>query len=140
MAYIVRELTTDDYNQYFDLINDFRTTSFSKDDYILILNEIKKSSTIIVIEENNKIVATTTIIYEHKFIYNITKLAHIEDVCVKKEFRNKGYGKIIMKHAIEHAKQNDAYKITLVCNQENIDFYKKCGFEERGRQMSILLS
>jgi glucosamine-phosphate N-acetyltransferase len=139
MNYTIRKLIESDYNQYLSLINDFRPTFFSEEKYLSTLKEINKSSTILVLVKNDMILATVTIIYENKFIYNITKLAHIEDVCVKKEYRGLGYGKLIVYSAIEHAIQNGAYKVTLVCSEENINFYKKCGFEERGRQMSFLL-
>lgn len=136
---IIRELQTNDYQQYVLLINDFRTTQFTKEAFQSTLEEIKKSSKIWVIEEDNKIIATATIIYERKFIFNICKLAHIEDVCVFHKYRKAGYGKKIVQHCIKDAKHENAYKITLDCNKENIPFYIACGFETRGTQMTILL-
>ena len=67
------------------------------------------------------------------------KLAHIEDVCVKKEYRSKGLGKLIIDFCINEAMNQNAYKVSLDCADSNIGFYKKCGFERRGNQMTILL-
>ena len=66
-------------------------------------------------------------------------LGHIEDVCVDKEFRNRGYGKNIVNFLINRAKDKGCYKITLDCSISNKEFYKKCGLEERGLQMCKLL-
>ena len=41
---------------------------------------------------------------------------------------------------MEIAKNKNCYKITLVCNEENTQFYEKCGLEKRGFQMSQLLN
>ena len=83
--------------------------------------------------------ATGPIVYEQKFIYNLCKCAHIEDVCVRKEYRNQGLGKQIMLHLIEDAKVNKCYKICLVCSKDTTPFYMSCCFEERGVQMSYLI-
>lgn len=135
----IRELLPSDYNAYFLLINEFRKTNFSEEEFINTLKLINISSKIFVIENNGDLVATATIFYEKKFIYNLATLAHIEDVCVKKEFRSLGFGKLIVQHCIEHAKLTDAYKVTLDCSEYNVPFYNKCGFEKRGYQLSILL-
>ena len=135
----IRELQLNDYEQYLELIREFRPTFFTKEQFEYILQASSTYSKIFVLEDNNKLIATATIIYETKFIFNISKLAHIEDVCVHSNYRKAGYGKKIVQHCIENAKKEGAYKITLDCNSENIPFYTACGFEKRGTQMTILL-
>jgi glucosamine-phosphate N-acetyltransferase len=137
-THIIRKLSINDYNHFFELINDFRQTNFTEEKYIETLSEIKKSSDIWVIEYNNKLIGTATIIYEHKFIFNGCILAHIEDVCIKKEFRNSGFGKILMNRIIQEIKDKNCYKVSLDCMENNVPFYEKCGFERRGQQMTIL--
>ena len=139
MSHTIRTLTPDDYTQFLALICDFRETTFTETEFVNTLEEIKKSSDIFVLEQEGKLIATGTVIYEHKFIFNLATLAHIEDVCVKKEFRRMGYGKLIVRHLVAQAKQRGCYKITLDCNNSNVDFYKSCDFEVRGNQMSQLL-
>lgn len=38
------------------------------------------------------------------------------------------------------AKEKGVYKVTLVCNENNVEFYKKCNLEKRGVQMSQITS
>ena len=135
----IRKLNYDDYSQYYSLINDFRKTKFTEQEFICTLKNIETNSEIWVIELNNELICTATIIYETKFIFNICKSAHIEDVCTKSLFRNKGVGKKLINFLIEHAKTQNCYKINLVCNKDTSYFYKSCNFEERGVHMSYLL-
>ena len=134
---IFRKLTINDYDFFLALINDFRETTFTKEEFIENLNTILQSSEIYVVECNNKLIATGTIIYETKFIFNICRLAHIEDVCVKKEYRGQGLGKYMLSKLVSIAKEKKCYKVTLDCADTNVTFYEKCNFEKRGNQMTV---
>jgi glucosamine-phosphate N-acetyltransferase len=140
MDFIIRELTTNDYTSFLKLINDFRETVFTEEDFITHLKTINQYSKIYVIEKNSELIATATLLIEQKFIFNCSKLAHIEDVCVKKELRGQGFGKIIVQKVINEANKLGCYKITLTCAESNIPFYSTTGFEVRGSQMSQLLN
>ena len=135
--HIFRKLTVDDYDLFLALINDFRETIFTKEEFIENLNTILQSSEIYVVESNNKLIATGTIMYETKFIFNICQLAHIEDVCVKKEHRGQGLGKYMLSKLVSIAKDKKCYKVTLDCADTNVSFYEKCNFEKRGNQMTV---
>lgn len=139
MSLIIRELNELDYKNFYELINDFRDTEFTEDEFKDTLHKINRTSKIYVIELNSKLIATGTLILEQKFIFNRCILGHIEDVCVKKEYRANGYGKLIVSKLIEEAKHYKCYKITLDCSESNTFFYSKNGFEARGVQMSQLL-
>ena len=55
----------------------------------------------------------------------------IESVRIKKDYRNKGYGSVLIKRGIEIAKLNKCGMIQLTSNKERIkaiNFYKKLGF------------
>ena len=138
---VARELNVNDYEQFLRLINDFRQTNFTEEQFKEILKNFEKDQTtkIFVIEKDSNLIATATLIIEQKFIYNLSKLAHIEDVCVKKEMRKQGYGKLIINKIIDEAKKIGCYKITLDCSNENISFYKLSNFAVRGNQMSQLI-
>lgn len=125
-----RLLNIDDYSQFHTLINDFRQTQFDMDTYKNMLQKIQKYSEIWVIEnkDTGQLIATGKIILEDKFIFNTCVLGHIEDVCVKKEFRRNGLGKIIVDKLIERAREYKCYKITLDCSDDNIAFYIKSKF------------
>jgi glucosamine-phosphate N-acetyltransferase len=133
----IRILNKDDYSQYFDLINIFRKTSFTNNDFINNLLKINNNSNIWVIELNNKLIATGTLLYEYKFIHNISKIAHIEDICVDNNYRGKNYGKNLMNHLIDEAKKKNCYKVTLYCKEDLENFYKSCNMEKNGVQMAI---
>ena len=133
----IRILNKDDYSQYFDLINIFIKTFFTKEDFINNLLKINNNSNIWVIELNNKLIATGTLLYEYKFIHNISKIAHIEDICVDNNYRGKNYGKILMNHLIDEAKKENCYKVTLYCKEDLSKFYKSCNMDKNGVQMAI---
>jgi GNAT superfamily N-acetyltransferase len=136
---MIRLLEKTDYHQYYLLINEFRQTSFNKEEFCHYLDKLPSNIHIYVLIESNRIIATTTVIYEPKLIFNLCTFAHIEDVCVLKEFHKYGYGSKLLKHVVEEAKKNKCYKVTLVCNESVLPFYLRNSFEKRGVQCSILL-
>jgi len=138
MDFIYRKLNISDYEKYIIMINEFRETSFSSKQFIETLNYISQFSEIWVVEYDNDLIATGTVIYEKKFIHNNGILCHIEDICVKKSHRKLGIGKLLINKLMDLAKEKGCYKVTLVCNKENTNFYKKCGLDEIGYQMSQL--
>ena len=101
----------------------------------------KINSYVYVIEDTNtqKICATAAIFIEKKFIHNMSSVAHIEDVVVDSTYRGAGLGKLIIDKLIRFAKFCDCYKIILNCSQKNVEFYKKCGFIEKEREMALYL-
>ena len=133
----IRVLDKNDYCEYLELINIFKETNFTNEDFINILSKINNNSNIWVIELQNKLIATGTIIYEYKFIHNISKIAHIEDICVHSNYRGKNYGKILINHLIDDAKKENCYKVTLYCKEDLEKFYKSCNMEKNGIQMAI---
>jgi len=136
MEYKIRALTDSDYTNYLQLINQFRCTTFSEEDYKMILHKINKNSTIWVIEYNNELIGTATLIYEYKFIRNIVKLSHVEDVCIDHRYRNKGLGTILLKFLVNEATNEQCYKIILDCDETLEHFYNKSGFKKNGIQMA----
>lgn len=136
----IRRLTRADYASFHELINDFRETQFTEAQFHSILERMSQApSEIWVIEKEGKLVATGTLLLEQKFIFNCAIMAHIEDVCVKKELRRMGLGKTLVLKLLERAREVEGcYKITLDCADNNIPFYESCGFERRGNQLSML--
>jgi glucosamine-phosphate N-acetyltransferase len=134
--YTIRKLNINDYEKYLYLINQFRATTFTNETYKNILGKIENNSTIWVVDYNNELIGTTTIIYEYKFIRNIVKLAHIEDVCVDEKYRNKGIGNLLINYAVNEALKEKCYKIILDCDEKLENFYKKSGLEKHGIQMA----
>ena len=132
-----RPLSTADYAEYHSLINEFRPTTFTEDQFRQTLDFLQRSGTVWVYEEGGVLLATGTVFYERKFIFNVCTYAHIEDVCVRATHRRLGLGKRLLRHIVSQSR--DCYKITLDCANENVPFYESCGLERRGNQMCQLL-
>ncbi|ETO04980.1 glucosamine 6-phosphate N-acetyltransferase [Reticulomyxa filosa] len=119
----VGEITEKQFNETFDVIN-----------------SNKSSQVIYVIESTTekKIVATGTLLAEQKFIHGCGKCGHIEDVVVDNSYRGKHFGQRIISKLVEIAKADGKiYKVILDCNDKNIEFYKKCGFDWKGNEMAL---
>ena len=146
MNYTFRLLSKNDYEQYFQLINEFRSTNYTKEQFVHFLEENEnenenenknKNIHIWVIEINNELIASGTILYETKLIHNISLYAHIEDIIVSSKYRKNGYGLILLNELVGICKKNNSYKILLDCQEELIKFYEKSGFKKNGSQMVI---
>ena len=82
-------------------------------------------------EENNKIIAYTRIFRKGDFFKN----SSIGRVLVKKEYRNKDYGRIIMRRSIEKLKEDlKEEKIELSAQKYLLKFYSELGFEKKGEE------
>ena len=58
------------------------------------------------------------------------KTLYIDDLCVDKNVRGSGIGKALYEYAVEFAKENGCYNLTLnvwSCNESAMKFYEKCG-------------
>jgi glucosamine-phosphate N-acetyltransferase len=135
MEYNIRPLNNNDYTNYLQLIKQFRLTTFTEEEYNRTLNHIHTHSTIWVLEHKNELIGTITILYEYKFISNIVKLAHVEDVCIDRRYRKQGLGTLLLKFAISEAKKKECYKIILDCDETLEPFYNKSGMIKNGIQM-----
>jgi hypothetical protein len=134
-----RLLSTNDYQQYYPLINSFRTTSFTEEQFKTFVNTLPSNMEIWVLEKNSVLVATGTLIFEPKLIFDLSTYAHVEDVCVLPSERNHKYGSTIVQQLIKRANEKQCHKITLVCAPSTAPFYIKNGLEERGVQCCQLL-
>lgn len=82
-------------------------------------------------EENNKIIAYTRIFKKGDFF----KYSSIGRVLVKKEYRNKNYGRKIMKSSIDRLKKDPKEeKIELSAQKYLLKFYSELGFEKVGEE------
>ena len=117
------------------------TTQISKSDFLIFLINKPLNHNIYVCIDNelDKIVGIITIIIESKLIHNFGKVAHIEDLVVDKEERNKGIAQLLINKCIEYAKNENCYKIILNCNENLIKFYEKSNFYNAGYQMRMNL-
>ena len=136
---IIRELQESDFdNGFFETLNEFRCISGLE--YIKspeILGEINNNEfhRIIVAIKNDKVVGCLTILIERKFIHNCGTVLHLEDLIVRKEFRNQHIAEKLVNNSVKYAKKYGAYKILTDCKDQLIPFWEKCGFKSNENAM-----
>lgn len=133
-----RPLELSDYYVYHHLINQFRETDFSYNQFSNLLR--MQHINIWVVLVDNKIVGCGTILYEQKLIHNYGLVAHIEDVVISNNHKNKNYGSLLMEFLMDKAKEKGCYKIILNCEPTIKPFYEKLTFINNGLQMSKYLT
>ena len=64
----------------------------------------------------------------------------IENVVTHADFRRRGYGQAILRHALASAWDNDCYKVMLMTgrlNEQTFRFYESVGFDRHSKQAFI---
>ena len=135
---MIRLLKKEDYFKYYKLINQFRKTDFLYNNFCNFLNE--KNINVWIIEKNNEIIGSCTILYERKLIHNYGLVAHLEDVVICENYKNKGLGSLLLSEIIKKIKEKNCYKIILNCNEEIKGFYEKNNFIVNGLEMKYNLT
>ncbi|MGB7954010.1 MAG: GNAT family N-acetyltransferase [Candidatus Nitrosopolaris sp.] len=109
-----------------------------------ILREIKSNPLhrifVAVIQDGRNqglIIGTTSLLVEPKFIFGGGRVAHIEDVAVRAEYKRKGIGFKLVNYATEQAAIMRCVRTVLDCSDENIPFYEKIGYSYHGNSMKI---
>lgn len=138
---LVRNINYNDYyNKYLDLLKQLTSIDpekISLNNFNSLVNRLNDDHMIIVIEDidNNVIIGSSTLLIEHKFIHNMGKVGHIEDVVIDREYRGCNLGKLMIDVLITLAKNSKCYKVILDCALNNVCFYEKCGFVKKEIEM-----
>ncbi|EAU87181.1 glucosamine 6-phosphate N-acetyltransferase [Coprinopsis cinerea okayama7 len=91
---------------------------------------------VIVHKPTDQIVAVGCVFIERKFLRNLGKVGHIEDIAVSKSMQGKKLGLRVI-HALTGISEGmGCYKTILNCSDDNVPFYKKCGFERKENEMA----
>ena len=80
---------------------------------------------------DEKLVATCYLNFIPNMTRNVSPYCIIENVVTERELRNQGYGKAIIKHALDVAWAFGCYKVMLQTGSKRESthyFYKSCGF------------
>lgn len=124
-SYVTAELS-EDYSAVGEVIKDsFGLYGEAYDSwYADICHRVRHGvSKIAVIKKEGKIVAACVIMYQNG------GESFLSDICVKSGYRRQGLGRGILCAAENLC---DADRLSLVCGEENIGFYRRCGFEIAG--------
>lgn len=141
--FIIRSIEKSDFHkQYLELLQHLtivNPSEISKPMFDHFIDNLNDQHIIYVIEDINVkiIVGTITLLVENKFIHNMSKVGHVEDIVVHPDYRGKHLGKFLLDTVIKMVNKLNCYKIILDCADENKLFYEKCGFNHKGNQMSL---
>jgi glucosamine-phosphate N-acetyltransferase len=137
----IRHLQSDDYYKgYLDLLEQLSSVDKEKisfNDFSLFVGLLNKNHVVYVIEDCGKIIASGTIFIEPKLIHKCGHVGHIEDIIIHMDYEGKSLGHSIIDKLLCYSEDMKCYKVTLDCNNYVKGFYEKCGFEEKGNQMTI---
>lgn len=91
----------------------------------------------VITNETDRIVAAGTLLVEHKFIRACGSVGHVEDIVVDSQQRGKNLGRVLLETLRDLAIERGCYKVILDCEEAKVQFYEKCGFDAKGRQMAL---
>jgi phosphoacetylglucosamine mutase len=104
-----------------------------------IYESLDQRHMIFVVKHDNVIIGCGTLLIEQKIIHELGSVGHIEDIVVDSKYRGYGIGKKIILHLNHLSKMMQCYKCILDCSNENVGFYEKCGFINKGVFMGSYL-
>ncbi|CAD2218696.1 glucosamine-phosphate N-acetyltransferase [Angomonas deanei] len=92
--------------------------------------KIRSASNIVTVVavSSDAIVGTASLVVEQKLIRGGKCVGHIEDVVTSPSHQGKGVGRALIEHLVTLSSEKNCYKIILDCDDKNIGFYKKFGF------------
>lgn len=135
--FIIRKLEIYDYDKgYIDLLRQLTEVgNITKQEFItqyyLLLNNQYHRIYVIVDSIVNKVIASGTVFIEPKFIHGCGSVGHIEDIIINKDYRGQNLGTHLIKHLLLVSKYYKCYKVILNCDESNVKFYEKIGFQHK---------
>lgn len=88
--------------------------------------EILKDEFFVMADEKNKTIGSVS------FILYEGNVAEIRDLVVKKEFRNRGFGKDLLAYLVDYCKALKIRKLCALCLKNKVNLLKQAGFEKEG--------
>jgi glucosamine-phosphate N-acetyltransferase len=130
---MIRLISKEDYNSIFLLLNQLtESPNIDREIFNNIVLNLKDNHNIFVYILDNKVVGCITLLIEQKLIHSGKCVAHIEDLVVDVNYKNKKIASSLINYCIEISKKNNCYKIILDCKEELLEFYKKFDFNQQG--------
>lgn len=128
----IRNATTKDFQAILSLIKEHAIFSKSQEKVTNTVDQMQKDKALFkcLVAENQKNEIIGIAIYYITYSSWVGKSIYLDDLYIKKEFREKGIGSAFMNRIIETAKKTNCNRIrwhVLKWNKAAIDFYKKQG-------------
>ena len=105
----------------------------------------KNRPILVSVDQNDNVMGYCFCIFEqhvnHSVLTDIKSL-YIDDLCVDENLRGKHIGKELYQAAVEFAKENGCYNLTLnvwSCNTSALRFYESCGLLPQKIGMELIL-
>lgn len=129
----IRELEERDIqNGFLDCLNEFRESKeLTVERGIQLFKDLKLNThqMVYVSVVDEQVVGCATIIFEQKFIHNGGKVAHLEDLVVRKKYRGNGIAEDIIRTLLDIAEKEGCYKTLSDCTNKILPFWQKIGFK-----------
>ena len=139
---IIEKLKREDLPKYKSLIDEAFDGSENIDKY-LKYDENNNSYEIIVLKEREEIVATVTMYKLELFTFSFQPTIELFNLAVKKDFRRRNLGKILIEYVVDYARDNGHKTIHLTCLESEQDVHSFCesvGFKKaQSRKYNLYL-
>lgn len=132
----IRKINYYDYKIYKQINNTNITVDYFNN---FIKNILNKYHNIYVLENKDLVIGFGTLILEHKLTHDGCIMAHIENIIIDENYRNKGFGNFLIKELIDICKKEKCYKVILNCDSNLEKFYKKNNFTSNKLSMELLI-
>ncbi|MCF8019602.1 ribosomal protein S18 alanine N-acetyltransferase [Petrocella atlantisensis] len=124
----IREIVEKDVEQVYAIELEAFSSPWTRES--ILMEVISPRSHYLVMENEGEIIG-------YAGLWKIFDEGHITNIAVKKGYRNRGLGLILMEKLMAHAQENQIKKLTLEVrcgNFQALKLYKKLGFVEAGRR------
>lgn len=115
------------------------------DEELKILLEDGNRPILVAVDEDDTVMGYCFCIFRQHIddsVLTDIKTLYIDDLCVDENLRGRNIGKELYNAAVEFAKENGCYNLTLnvwSCNESAMKFYESCGLVPQKTSMEIIL-
>lgn len=121
---MIREMKLSDIDEVLELEKEIFTDPWTKEMFQSEVGENTLAKSYVLIEDDK--------IIGYSSMWKLFENADITNIAVKEEYRNKGYGKLLLETLLNECKRQDTEYVHLevrVSNENAISLYKSYGFE-----------
>ncbi|MEZ0542430.1 aminoglycoside 6'-N-acetyltransferase [Fibrella arboris] len=144
----IREVSASDFKEWFDLAC-LLWPDYEPDEMTDALNGIQQrsatESAFLLRHDNRQAIGFINLSLRFDYVPGATKrpVAYVEGIFVLADHRQRGYGKLLIEHAEEWARQQGCSELAsdvLLDNEASQAFHRQVGFDEAERVVSFIKS